>query len=158
MSDFTELIVKRKGDKLVVGFARPKIEDDTIIATIGRELLGICDRASECDRRILLNFRGVRVLSSAMIGKIVLLNKKAKACRIAVRICNVAPEIMSVFELTRLNKVFPIVDYDEEDDDDEGPEALGCRVPRPTRPSGDSVHGELPEETPDEENEAQTGT
>lgn len=156
MCEPTELTVERKRNKVVVGFRSSKIANDALIATIGRELLDICDRTADCDA-ILLNFRGVGLLSSAMIGNIVLLNKKAKACGITLKICNVAPEIMSIFELSRPNKPFPTVDYDEEDDDDDqDPEASGCRVPRPTNPSGDSMHGELAEETPDEENEAQT--
>jgi anti-sigma B factor antagonist len=137
-----------------VGFRSPKLHDDTQIATIGRELLEICDLALECERRILLDFRGVEFFSSAMIGKIVLLNKKAKASRIAMAVSNVAPEITSVFEATRLNRVFPIVDYDEQDDDDdddEGPEALGCRVPKPAPPNIDSGCVELREERPDDE-------
>jgi anti-sigma B factor antagonist len=107
---------------LVVGFRSPRIEDDTLIAIIGRELLDICDIAPGRERCILLNFRGVEFCSSALIGKIVLMNKKAKARRISIRMSNVAPQPMRIFEVTRLNKVFSIVD-DEEDvynDEDEG--------------------------------------
>jgi hypothetical protein len=44
---------------------------------------------------------------------------------------------MRVFQLTRLNRVFSIVDYEEDDEDDEeGLQAFGCR-----RPTGGNFAG-----------------
>ena len=97
----TQLTVKRKRGKLVVGFRSARIEDDALLAIVGRELLEICDIVPGSERRILLNFRGVEFISSGLIGKIVLMNKKAKARRISIRLSNVPPQAMRIFEVTR---------------------------------------------------------
>ena len=106
-----ELVSQHKDDVLIVQFTSQKILSDVLIAQIGREVLELAD---EADGKMLLDFQGVTFMSSAMIGKIVLLNKKCKQNKITIKLCNIAPSIMEVFEITRLNKVFSI--YDSIDD------------------------------------------
>jgi anti-anti-sigma factor len=106
-----ELLSQHKDDVLVVQFQSQKILSDVLIAQIGRELLELADQA---DGKMLLDFRGVSFMSSAMIGKIVLLNKKCKQNKTTIKLCNISPSIMEVFEITRLNKIFSI--YDSEED------------------------------------------
>jgi len=100
-----ELVSQHKDDVLIVQFTSQKILSDVLIAQIGRELLELAD---EANGKMVLDFQGVTFMSSAMIGKIVLLNKKCKAGNTVVKLCNIAPSIMEVFEITRLNKVFSI--------------------------------------------------
>jgi anti-sigma B factor antagonist len=102
-----ELVSQHKDDVLIVQFTSQKILSDVLIAQIGRELLELAD---EANGKMVLDFQGVTFMSSAMIGKIVLLNKKCKANSTIVKLCNIAPSIMEVFEITRLNKVFSIFD------------------------------------------------
>lgn len=128
MSPLTQLTIERKRNMLVVGFRSSKIKDETHIATVVRELFEIHDLAASCKGRILLNFRGVECVSSAMIGKIVLLKKKTQTSKMSLGICNLAPEIMRIFQRTSLDRLFSIVDYQEDaEDDDEGLQAFGCR-------------------------------
>jgi anti-sigma B factor antagonist len=106
-----ELLSQHKDDVLVVQFTSQKILSDVLIAQIGRELLELAD---EANGKMLLDFRGVTFMSSAMIGKIVLLNKKCKTNKTTIKLCNISSSIMEVFEITRLNKIFSI--YDSEED------------------------------------------
>lgn len=106
-----ELLSQQKDDVLIVQFTSQKILSDVLIAQIGRELLELAD---EADGKLLLDFQGVTFMSSAMIGKIVLLNKKCKQNKTTIKLCNIAPSIKEVFEITRLNKVFSI--YESLDD------------------------------------------
>ncbi|NLF69245.1 MAG: STAS domain-containing protein [Candidatus Anammoximicrobium sp.] len=106
-----ELVSQHKDDVLLVQFTSQKILSDVLIAQIGRELLELADQANG---KMVLDFQGVTFMSSAMIGKIVLLNKKCKANSTTVKLCNIAPSIMEVFEITRLNKVFSIYESMEE--------------------------------------------
>jgi anti-anti-sigma factor len=106
-----ELVSQHKDDVLIVQFTSQKILSDVLIAQIGREVLELADQA---DGKMLLDFQGVTFMSSAMIGKIVLLNKKCKQNKTIIKLCNIAPSIMEVFEITRLNKVFSI--YESIDD------------------------------------------
>lgn len=110
-----ELMSKQEGEKadvLVVQFTSQKILSDVVIAQIGRELLELADQAG--DGKMLLDFQGVTFMSSAMIGKIVLVNKKCKANKTTIKLCDISPSIMEVFEITRLNKVFSIYESKDE--------------------------------------------
>ena len=97
-----ELLSQQKDDVLIVQFTSQKILSDVLIAQIGRELLELAD---EADGKLLLDFQGVTFMSSAMIGKIVLLNKKCKQNKTTIKLCNIAPSIKEVFEITRLRPV-----------------------------------------------------
>jgi anti-sigma B factor antagonist len=107
----TELLSQQKDDVLIVQFTSQKILADTVIEQIGRELIALADQANG---KMLLDFQSVSFMSSSMIGKTVVLNKRCKANKTEIKLCNVSPTIMEVFEITRLNKVFNI--YDSLDD------------------------------------------
>jgi len=92
---------------LIAQFTHQKLYDNALIAQIGSELVELADRA---DGKMLLDFQGVMFMSSSMIGRVVILNKKCKADDIELKLCNVSPFIMEVFEVTRLDKVFTISD------------------------------------------------
>jgi anti-sigma B factor antagonist len=99
-----QVLSQQKDDVLVAQFTSRKILDDVLIAEIGRELLELADQA---EGKMLLDFQGVTFMSSSMIGRIVMLNKKCKGTT-DLRFCNVSPSVMEVFELTRLDKLFNI--------------------------------------------------
>ena len=99
--------VEDSDDQMVVHFNDAKILDEGTILATGKELLDMLDRAST-DKAMILDFTTVQFMSSAMIGKLVLLNKKAKAATIDLRFRNLTPNVYEVFKLTRLNKVFNI--------------------------------------------------
>jgi anti-sigma B factor antagonist len=84
---------------------------EVAISQVARELLELADQA---DGGVLLDLDGVAFLASAMIGKLVLLNKKCKAKKTEIKICHVASSVMEVFEVTRLNKVLSIYGSAEE--------------------------------------------
>lgn len=94
-------------DVLVVSFNDAKILDEARIQEIGKELMGLVEQSS-AGKKLVLDFKGVQFMSSAMIGKLVLLNKKAKAEEIDLRLCEISPNVLEVFKITRLNKVFTI--------------------------------------------------
>ncbi|MDA8043592.1 MAG: STAS domain-containing protein, partial [Pirellulales bacterium] len=47
-------------------------------------------------------------LSSAALGKLITLDRKVKASKGRMKMCNIRPEIFEVFHITKLNKVFDI--------------------------------------------------
>ena len=98
-------------DTLRASFTDAKILDEGTILQTGKELLELLDQAG--DKRMVLDFCKVMFMSSAMIGKLVLLNKKAKAEEVDLTLTNITPNVMEVFKLTRLNKIFKIVDEED---------------------------------------------
>lgn len=102
----SSISAEENGDVLVIYFNDNKILDEAKIQQIHNELneqLGEV-RAG----KLLLNFERVTFMSSAMIGKIILLNKKCKAADVKFKLCNISENVMEVFKLMRLNKVLDI--------------------------------------------------
>lgn len=97
---------------LVVYFNETKILDEAKIQKIGAELIEAAGAAAS-GQRLLLNFTGVGFMSSAMIGKLVLLNKKCKTDGVTLKLCEISGNVSEVFKIMKLNKVFDIYKTEE---------------------------------------------
>ncbi len=106
MTTHRRLQVAEVGDVTVVRFQDRKIIDEAAIQELGSELFQLVDH--EGVRKLLLNFSRVEFLSSAALGKLIMLDKKVKAQKGKLKLSNIAKGIYDVFEITRLNKVFDI--------------------------------------------------
>jgi anti-anti-sigma factor len=102
----SSLETRKEEDVLVVVFNKAKILDETTIEQIGADLNKCIEQAA--DGKIVLNFSGVSFMSSAMIGKLVSFNNRCKTSNIKLRLCGISDNVMEVFKITRLNKVFDI--------------------------------------------------
>ena len=96
---------------LIAYFTDSKILEDARIQQIGKDLLEVASRAVE--GKLVLNFQTVSFMSSAMIGKLVLLNKKCKDDDIKLKFCNISSNVADVFKIMKLNKVFDIYKDEE---------------------------------------------
>jgi anti-sigma B factor antagonist len=94
------------GDVTIVKFVDRKIIDATAIQELGEELFSLVERDGLKSQ--ILNFASVEFLSSAALNKLIMLDKKIKAVRGKLRLCNLRPEIYEVFAITRLNVLFDI--------------------------------------------------
>ena len=99
-------------DVLVVYFTASKVLDEATIQGIGQELMDAAASAAT-NKRLLLNFSGVAFMSSAMIGKLVLLHKQCKTDGINLKICEVSGNVQEVFKITKLNKVLDVYKTEE---------------------------------------------
>ena len=106
MSTHKRIDVSKIGDVTVVKFVDPKILDEAGIQELGAELFALVERDNR--RSILLNFADVDFLSSAALGKLITLDRKVKSVQGRLKMSNIRPEIMEVFQITKLNKVFDI--------------------------------------------------
>ena len=104
--------VSENGDVTIVRFVDRKILDAANIQELGDELFSLI----EVDKRknLLLNFSNVEFLSSAALNKLIILERKVKSHQGKLKLCNLRPEIIEVFVITRLNQLFDIKD-DEAD-------------------------------------------
>jgi anti-anti-sigma factor len=93
---------------LVVRFGEHRILDELTIKKFGDELFRAADRP-DC-KHLLLNFVGVKGLSSVMLGIMLMLRKKMSMKQGKIKLCHVGPEIMDVFHATKLGKLFEILD------------------------------------------------
>ncbi|WP_040352913.1 STAS domain-containing protein [Blastopirellula marina] len=106
MADHRRLGVSEVSGVTVVQFIDRKILDDSQIQEIGQEFTALVEQDQK--KNILLNFSHVEFLSSSALGKLINLEKQVKAHSGKLRMSNIRPEIMEVFAITKLNKLFDI--------------------------------------------------
>ena len=106
------LDIEEINDVTIARFIDKKILDEGNIKIIGNQLFGMID--TDGRRKIVLDFTNVEYLSSAALGKLITLEKKVKAAKGKLRLCNIRPDIYEVFVITRLNKLFDIRDTQEQ--------------------------------------------
>lgn len=106
MPSHKRIDVSKVGDVTVVKFVDKKILDEAGIQELGAELFSLVEQDNR--RSILLNFENVDFLSSAALGKLITLDRKVKQAQGRLKMSNIRPEILEVFQVTKLNKVFDI--------------------------------------------------
>jgi anti-sigma B factor antagonist len=106
MATHRRIDVSRVGDVSIVKFLDKKILDETGIQEVGLELFSLVEHDNR--KAILLNFADVEFLSSAALGKLITFDRKVKAAKGRLKMCHIRPEILEVFQITKLNKVFDI--------------------------------------------------
>lgn len=106
MSTHRRIDVTKVADVSIVKFLDKKILDEAGILELGSELFGLVE--VENRKKILLSFTGVEFLSSAALGKLITLDRKVKAHKGRMKMSDIRPEILDVFQITKLDKVFDI--------------------------------------------------
>ncbi|MFN7813912.1 MAG: STAS domain-containing protein [Planctomycetia bacterium] len=106
MSQYRRIDASKVGDVTVVRFHDKKILDEAGIQELGAELFGLVEVDNR--RSIVLNFTNVEFLSSAALGKLITLDRKVKAHQGRLKLSNIRPEILEVFQITKLHKIFDI--------------------------------------------------
>ena len=106
MPSHKRIDVSKVGDVTVVKFVDKKILDEAGIQELGAELFSLVEHDNR--RSIVLNFDNVDFLSSAALGKLITLDRKVKSAQGRLKMCSIRPEILEVFQITKLNKVFDI--------------------------------------------------
>ena len=80
------------------------------IKWLGNELYDLVDKQGR--RLIIINFQNIERFSTALLGKLIGLKRKAVEADGNVRLCCIPSSIMEVFKVTGLNAAFEI--YDDE--------------------------------------------
>ena len=101
------LSVSQQKDIRVVEFTNNRILDEANIAEIGQTLGLLIDERSQ--PKLLLDFSAVDHLSSAALGMLINANNKIRESNGQLRLTNIKPQIMEVFVITKLNKLFRIL-------------------------------------------------
>jgi len=105
------LLIQPVRDVAVVNFSDASILDALQVQQIGEELYDLVETRAR--RKVILDFSNVRFLSSAALGVLINLRKKADGIKGKVMLCCIRPEIHRVFKLTNLDKLFEIYDSEE---------------------------------------------
>src|SRR5690606_12260164 len=108
MSDASaQLTVTQHKDIHVIEFTHNKILDEANIAEIGNTLNQLIDQGEP--PKLLLDFGNVDHLSSAALGMLINANNRIRQKNGQLRLASIKPQILEVFVITKLNKLFRIL-------------------------------------------------
>jgi anti-sigma B factor antagonist len=99
--------VTRQKDIRIVEFTNNRILDEANIAEIGSTLGTLIEE--DDSPKLLLDFATVDHLSSAALGMLINANNKIRERSGKLRLTNIKPQILEVFVITKLNKLFRIL-------------------------------------------------
>lgn len=101
-----------QNDVAVVTFRTSRILDQTNVQQLGDELDSlVSDHEFE---KIVLNFQNIHYMSSAVMGKLVGLQKSIQSEGGELRLCNISPSIYEIFEIMRFDDLFEICDTEDD--------------------------------------------
>jgi anti-sigma B factor antagonist len=106
MDQYRRIQAAKKGDIHMVLLKDAKILDNTALDEIRTELLQLVGNVPAPD--VLLDFANVEFMSSAMLGLLGQIHRKVGAAKGRLKMCGIRPEILTVFKLTNLDKLFSI--------------------------------------------------
>ena len=95
-----------KGEIRVIFVDVARFVDGAVIEQCYREIVELLEKTDESC--VLLHFGRVGFMSSSALGMLIRVQKKCKEFEIALKLCNISPDISEVFKITGLNKVFDI--------------------------------------------------
>jgi anti-sigma B factor antagonist len=102
-----KIAVEYAPNATIVTFTDEKILEEQDIGAIQDSLISVIESASD-GVNLILDFRKVRFLSSAVLGLLIRISKRVYQRNGQLRLCNINPKIYEIFKITRLTKIFDI--------------------------------------------------
>ena len=100
----SRLRIRKQDAVTIVEFVDRNILDEANIAQIGDEIGNLI--AADPSPRLLISFANVEHLSSAALGALITINNKIRAKDGQLRLANINDQIMEVFQITKLDRLF----------------------------------------------------
>jgi anti-anti-sigma regulatory factor len=100
--------VEMVGEVAVVRFTQRSILSPDAIEEIGKQLFGMAESGSAT--RFVLNFEKVESLTTAMMGKLIALQRKVEGSEGRLALCSIGPFLSEIFKILRLPpqiRIFP---------------------------------------------------
>jgi anti-anti-sigma factor len=94
-------------DVTIATFNEPTILEEQQIRDLEADLMSIIANTGE--KKLILDFEHVHFMSSAFLGLLVKVHKRVIDVGGRLQLYNLDPKIRKIFEITRLTKVFDIV-------------------------------------------------
>jgi anti-sigma B factor antagonist len=100
------LDIDRHNGVTIVRFRDPRVTDANEIEELGRQMYHVLEHTNAA--KLVIDLSSVEFLPSATIGKLISLNRKAKVCKAALRICGLQQGVRDIFHMCALDRVFDV--------------------------------------------------
>lgn len=104
--DNSLIMVNMMEDVGAVSFSTSQVLDELNVQQLGKELMDLVEKHYVV--KMVINFERIKFLSSAVLGKLISLNKRIAKEKGRLAFCCINDDIMQVFKITRLDKLIPI--------------------------------------------------
>ncbi len=104
MNGTPKILIQKMWDVTIVDLQEPRLLESQQIEAIGQELYRLVDQMNR--KKLILDCSKVQFLASAALGVLVNVQKKVSAIKGAFIVCGLRKELMKVFEITQLTKLF----------------------------------------------------
>jgi len=94
------------GQATVLTVTDQKLLEEQAIGNLQDSIMSVVEQGD--DQNLIIDFRNVRFLSSAVLGLLIRVSKRVYERKGQLRLCNIDPKIQEIFRITRLTKVFDI--------------------------------------------------
>ena len=112
MSGTVKLLTHHMRDVTVVNLNDCSILDAQQVEELGGELNHLVD--DRACRKIVIDFTKVKFLSSSALGVLIRLQKKSQEIKGSIALCGLRKELMQIFKITSLDKLFTFYDTEEQ--------------------------------------------
>lgn len=106
MAESKYFVAHRDGDVTIINFTKTRLLNETNISKIYEGIMELVEKNFRT--KLIISFLNVDYLSSAVLGKLMALHKKVASMKGKLVLCEIKPELMEVFSITKLDKVFTI--------------------------------------------------
>lgn len=103
---YNQISCEKVGSVHVVTFNANRVMDPIMIEEIGSELQKLFDEYQ--GQVFLLDMKNVEFLSSAVLNRLIVLDKSVKTKNGSLAFCNLGPAVNEVFAITKLDLLFKI--------------------------------------------------
>ena len=104
--EFKHLRIEYRGPATVICFIESVLVDHEMVTAVGQELLSAHDLSPES--HFIVSFAGVEAISSAGIGKLITLNRRAHRHECLLLLCDMEADVAELFVSSRLDTYFQI--------------------------------------------------
>ena len=90
----------------IVTFNDEKILEEKDLQALQDSIMSVIEQTERIN--LILDFRNVQFLSSAVLGLLIRISKKVYELDGQLKLCGITPKIYKIFKITRLTKIFDI--------------------------------------------------
>jgi anti-sigma B factor antagonist len=106
------IMSETRGDVGIVRFTTSQVLDELNVQQLGQELNDLVEKSYMV--KMVINFDRIKFLSSAVLGKLISLHKRLQKEKGRLAFCCINKDVMQVFKITRLDKLIPIFEGEDE--------------------------------------------
>lgn len=101
-----KISIEYKKNAAIITFTEERILEEKDLQAIQDAIMSVIEQAERIN--LILDFRNVQFLSSAVLGLLIRISKKVYESDGQLKLCGIIPKIYKIFKITRLTKIFDI--------------------------------------------------